>query len=189
LLDPHKGSVDVSVPTTGGRRRRAGIRIHRRASLRPESVTLRRNIPVTTVAQTLDDLRRSVSPAQLRRAIRQAEVLGLRTDGDEASESTRSELEDLFLRLCRRHRLPRPEVNVRIGRYEVDFLWREQRLIVETDGYRYHRGAQAFEDDRERDLELHSLGYDVRRFSYSQVTAAPQRVAAAITQALRPQPS
>ena len=55
---------------------------------------------------------------------------------------------------------------MRIGRYEVDFLWRPQRLVVETDGYRYHRGHQAFEDDHERDLELRALGYDVRRFSY-----------------------
>ncbi len=53
---------------------------------------------------------------------------------------TRSELEDRFLSLCQRHRLPRPEVNVQIGSYEVDFLWRAQRLVADTDGYRYHRG-------------------------------------------------
>ena len=43
-----------------------------------------------------------------------------------------------FLSLCRKHGLPKPEVNVRVGPYEVDFLWRGHRLIVETDGYATH---------------------------------------------------
>jgi hypothetical protein len=34
-----------------------------------------------------------------------------------AEELTRSELERRFLSLCRRHRLPTPEVNARVGRY------------------------------------------------------------------------
>jgi hypothetical protein len=29
----------------------------------------------------------------------------------------------MFLTLCRRHRLPQPEVNVKVERFEVDFLW------------------------------------------------------------------
>jgi very-short-patch-repair endonuclease len=121
-----------------------------------------------TPARTLADLRRALAPEQFRKAVRQAEFLGLdlrtiRTDG------TRSEAEGLFLRICRRHRIARPEVNARIGRYTVDFLWPEQRLVVETDGYVAHRGKQAFEDDRARELDLHALGYRVRRFTYRQV--------------------
>ncbi len=139
---------------------------------------------MTTPARTIADLRRIVSPARLRRAIRQAEVLGLRTGLDRPAEPTRSELEHLFLELCRRHRLPAPEVNVRIGRRVVDFLWRERRLVVETDGYRYHRGPTAFEDDHARDLALRTGGYDVLRFTYRQVTSEPARVANAISTAL-----
>jgi very-short-patch-repair endonuclease len=176
LLKPREGLIEVSVRSPGGRAQRREIRIHRRASLRADAVTCRLNIPVTTVAQTIADLRRSVSPAQLRRAIRRAEVLGLRT-GVEVSEGTRSELEDLFLRLCRRHKLPKPEVNVRIGSLEVDFLWRAERLVVETDGYRYHRGSQAFEDDHNRDLALRAAGFDVLHFTFRQVTDEPARVA------------
>jgi predicted transcriptional regulator of viral defense system len=100
LVEAPRGAVDVSVPTTGGRRRRAGIRLHRRASLPPRSVTERHRIPVTTPAQTIGDLRRVVPPAELRRAIRRAEMLGLRTGLENTSERTRSELEHLFLRLC-----------------------------------------------------------------------------------------
>jgi very-short-patch-repair endonuclease len=159
--------------------------VHRCVSLRPEMVVRRRNIPVTTPARTIADLGRAVTPAELRRAIRQAEVLGLRTGLSRPAAPTRSELEELFLRLCRGHRLAEPEVNVRIGPFEVDFLWREERVIVETDGYRYHRGSQAFEDDHGRDLELHALGYLVHRFTYRQVTEMPQRVAVAVREALR----
>jgi very-short-patch-repair endonuclease len=76
--------------------------------------------------------------------------------------------------------MPLPEVNPRVGPYEVDFLWRHQALIVETDGYRYHRGRQAFEDDRVRDLELRLLGYDVLRFTHRQLTNEPGEVATAL---------
>ena len=32
----------------------------------------------------------------------------------------------------------RPRVNARVGGYEVDFFWPEQKFAVEVDGYRYH---------------------------------------------------
>lgn len=185
LLDPADGPVHVSIQTAAGRHRRQGIRLHRRTSLDRRSVTQRRGIPVTAPAQTIADLKGMVTPARLRRALRQAEVLGYPTGLDVAPERTRSELEDLFLRLCRRHGIPTPEVNVRIAGREVDFLWRPQRVVAETDGYRYHRGSVAFEDDHDRDLDLRAAGYDIVRLTYRQVSANPARVAASITDALR----
>lgn len=104
--------------------------------------------------------------------------------GPEPGDRTRSELERLFLRLCRLHRVPVPEVNVRVGPFLVDFLWRDRRLVVETDGYRYHRGWHAFEDDRTRDLRLRILGYEVIRLSFRQVVDEPERVAAVLKGAL-----
>lgn len=74
---------------------------------------------------------------------------------------------------------------MRIGHFTVDFVWIDRRVIVETDGYRYHRGKAAFEDDRARDLELRALGYEVVRLSYRQVTEEPERVAAVLRGALR----
>lgn len=93
------------------------------------------------------------------------------------ADLTRSELERRFLLLCRRHRLPTPEVNVRVGPFIVDFLWRDKRLIVETDGYRFHRGRSAFEGDRARDVELKLRGYEVVRFTYRQVVERASPVA------------
>jgi very-short-patch-repair endonuclease len=71
-------------------------------------------------------------------------------------------------------------VNVRIGPYEVDFLWREQALVVETDGFRHHGNRIAFESDRARDVQLHALGYRVVRFTYRQVREEPSAVAASL---------
>jgi very-short-patch-repair endonuclease len=62
------------------------------------------------------------------------------------TDRTRTELEQRMLALCRRHRLPRPEVNVKLDRFEVDFLWRDQRLVVEVDGWGSHRTRTAFEE-------------------------------------------
>lgn len=194
LLPQTGGRVDVTVPGYGGRARREGIRLHRSRSLLPAAVTLRSGIPVTTPARTISDLRRAavrsgreglIPPGELRRAIRQANVLGLTIGEDARRDRTRSDLERAFLRLCHRHRLPRPEVNVRVGRHLVDFLWRERMLVVETDGYRYHRGRAAFEDDRARDLELRTQGFEVVRLAEKQVHDDSKQVATALRRLLQ----
>jgi very-short-patch-repair endonuclease len=179
LLRPLSGPIDVSVPTRGGRQRRAGLRVHRTASLlaAPGSIALRDRIPVTSVVRTISDLQGSVAPRLVRRATRQAEILGLLGGIDLETDGTRSDLERDFLKLCRVHGLPTPEVNVRLGRWTVDFLWPREKVAVETDSYRYHRGSVAFEDDHARDLDLRQRGCEVRRFTYRQILNEPERVA------------
>lgn len=186
FLTRKDGPIDISVPTRAGRARRPGIRLHRRAALGPSALTRRFRIPVTKPVQTVADLRGCVSDKELRRAIRQANVLGLPIGSETGRDPTRSDLERDFLRLCRRFRLPLPEVNVRVGPYLVDFLWRDRRLVVETDGYRFHRGRIAFEDDHARDLDLRALGHDVRHFTYRQVHEEPAKVATDLREDLGP---
>jgi very-short-patch-repair endonuclease len=91
--------------------------------------------------------------------------------------ATRSELEDRFLTLCRRHRLPVPEVNVLLLDFEVDALWRPQRLVAELDGFAYHRHRAAFERDRARDAALQAVGYRVVRFTHRRLEREPDAVA------------
>ena len=50
-----------------------------------------------------------------------------------------SELQQRFLALCARFGLPRPAEEVEIDGHDVDFLWPAERLVVETDGWRFHR--------------------------------------------------
>ncbi len=165
------------MPGLGGKPKRPGIRLHRSRTLARTRTVRRLGIPVTTPARTIADLRRVVPAKLVGSAIRQAEVIGLDIPDDVEADSTRSELERRFLGVCRRHQLPPPQVNARLGRFVVDFLWPDQHLIVETDGYRFHRGRQAFEDDRARDLDLQLRGFTVFRITYRQLTQDPAGVA------------
>jgi hypothetical protein len=109
--------------------------------------------------------------------MRQAELKGHRLAGVE-SDRTRSDLESLFLAVIHPHRdrIPPPEVNVKLGRWTVDFLWRREKLVVETDFWTYHRGSVAWQDDHARDLDLRSAGYAVLRYTDLQLEDEPTRV-------------
>jgi very-short-patch-repair endonuclease len=124
---------------------------------------------VTTPSRTLTDLHRLIPQPQFAAAMQQAEFLGLPIDQRLEPDKTRSELEARFLTLCRRHRLPKPDVNVRVASFTADFLWPKHNLIVELDGYRAHSGRAAFESDRRRDMQLKRLGYEVVRLTWRQV--------------------
>jgi len=156
---------------------------------------------VTTPARTLLDLATSLTRRQLERALDQSEILRLfdlsSFDALMASHAgergvaalraaldrhtagttlTKSELEERFLALCDDAALARPRVNSHVEGLEVDFAWPQHRLIVETDGWRYHRTRAQFENDRRRDAALARAGYHTLRFSHHQITTAPDEV-------------
>ena len=58
---------------------------------------------------------------------------------------------------------------MKIGRWTVDFLWREAGLVVEVDAYSTHSSPWAFERDRRKDAELTARGITVQRFSADAV--------------------
>jgi hypothetical protein len=178
------GPIDVVVPFERRPSPRAGIRTHRSRSLPPGTVVRRDGIPVTNPARTIADMRRVAAGSEIRSMVRKAEVLGLRTELAPPKEPTRSDLEDLFLGFCERYGFPRPLVNQEIAGLEVDFSWSDRRVAVETDGYGFHRGAQAFENDHERDLDLRSAGYDVVHLTWRQLTHRPDRCATVVAAAL-----
>jgi very-short-patch-repair endonuclease len=187
MLAASGGPIEVTVSADTGRSRRPGIAIRRSRTLTERVQTRRHGIPVTRPARTLRDLRRVVAPDVHQRAVRRALDLRLVREEDLGfpPDLTRSELERMFLRLCRRRRLPIPEVNARVAGYEVDFLWRDSFLIAETDGFRHHRSRAAFESDRARDAHLQSLGFRVLRFTYRQIRESPERVAESLRSLLR----
>jgi very-short-patch-repair endonuclease len=96
----------------------------------------------------------------------------------------RSDLEEDFFALVHRHRLPLPETNVKLGRWEVDFFWHSPKLVVEADSFLYHRGSISFENDYARDLDLRAAGFTVLRFNDKQLEDEPERVAGLIREAL-----
>ena len=91
-----------------------------------------------------------------------------------------------MLSVTRSANLPRPEVNAWIvlpdneGAIQGDFVWREQRLIVETDGHSFHGTRQAFERDRRRDQRLTMHGWRVVRVTSRKLKYRPHEVAAVL---------
>ena len=102
--------------------------------------------------------------------------------------SLASELERLFLELCRDAGLPRPQVNVLVAGIVVDMVWHESRLVVELDGHSYHRTRKAFEDDRIRDATLQAAGYRVIRITHRRLEQEPAGVVELLRVLLSPSP-
>jgi hypothetical protein len=210
LRRTQRAAVDVTTLTQRGRKR-PGIDAHRAKGLAAADVTVVRGIPCTTVPRTLLDLAEVLDRRGLERAIERAEQLRLfdltaveealeRAEGRPGASKlqdllgcdlrrpklTKRELEERFLRLCNEAELPQPQVNVWIpfaegDGVEADFLWREQRLAVETDGWETHGTRQAFERDRLRDQRLAVAGWRVIRFTWRQIAEEPARVATTVT--------
>ncbi len=189
--------------------RRHGICIHRVASLEATDVDVLDEIPILTPARTLLDLAAQVGPAPLEFAVAQARILGLVTD-EQLHEQvvrnrgrrgvrrlrhllerelgpalTRSEAERRFLRTVRSADLPEPGANVDVNGVTVDFLWSQERLIVEVDGFAFHSDRAQFERDRLRDAELAAQGYSVIRVTWRQLVDQPEAVLARLRRALR----
>jgi very-short-patch-repair endonuclease len=93
-------------------------------------------------------------------------VLALHEPG---TTRTLSELEEAFLAFCEKHGFPRPEVNVSIEGYLCDFVWREQRVIVETDGRRAHGTARAQRRDPVKDADLQIAGWRIVRVTWERL--------------------
>jgi very-short-patch-repair endonuclease len=86
----------------------------------------------------------------------------------------------MFLRLCRRGGLAKPEVNVPLDvgglQLRPDFLWRDARLIIETDSRKYHGTGSAFELDRHREQRFYAVGWQVVRCTWRQVEHEPHEL-------------
>jgi Protein of unknown function (DUF559) len=198
------------VTTTETRRRgNARIRIHRTRRIGIADRATADGIPTTSIPRTLLDLAEVVDRRTLSRAFEEADRLGLlrlrdlekqyelsngrhrrRLFGSVLAAHTlppdvRSELERRFLELCEREGIAPPAVNVLVAGHVVDCLWPAERLVVELDGFAYHRTRAAHERDHERDTALAIAGFSVLRFSWSQVRDRPQTVAAALRPRLR----
>ena len=201
---------DAVTVTLVGRqvRSRDGIRVHHARRLAPPDIARVHGIPVTGPGRTLLDLATCLGRRDLSRAVEQAEVLKLVHGGwldpllsrhprhrggaalrdviraADAPAMTRSEAERRLLELGRAARLPAPEVNERLHGYEVDFLWRAPKLVVEIDGYAFHSSRSAFERDRRRDAALMRAGCRVVRFTGRRLAGEPEAIVATLACAL-----
>jgi very-short-patch-repair endonuclease len=202
LIEDDQRVIDIT--TTGGRGSLEAIRVHRR-TLDP---TRHDGLPVTTVEQTLVDLAGQLTTRQLERAVDEAHRRGHRLAAQDrrgrkgasflnalaartlqGHTLTRSELEERFLKLTRGAQIPDPELNASIEGFLVDAVWRDQRVVIELDGARYHDQPGVRADDRRRDAALTIAGWRVIRYGWADIKVHAERTARELTALLATIPS
>lgn len=201
-LLPLSGELHVTVPRA--RPHRNGITLHRSKPLDPRDHGTIERIPVTNIGRSLLDFAEIATARELERAFDEARTQRLIKDlsdvlarhpGRRGARAlaplagapillTQSEAEELFLALIRKAGLPLPEVNVRIGRWQLDFFWRTEGLNVEIDGHRYHSLEKQIARNHVRDADLEANKIRVRRVTARELTTAPEAVIARVALAL-----
>jgi very-short-patch-repair endonuclease len=208
LCPSEPGPVTLIVVGSEAGRSRAGITVHRLPTLDPRDTRRRSSLPVTSPARTLLDRAAGLPDRRLERELDEALVRRLTSrtaireilhryprrpgtprlqeliDPARTTTFTRAESEERMLALVRRGQLPAPETNVLMESIEVDFLWRDERVIVEVDGWASHGTQAAFERDRPRDARLENEGWRVIRITWRQLTKEPEAVLVTIATAL-----
>jgi very-short-patch-repair endonuclease len=199
------GLIDVTIKGRAGKPGPQGVRVHSTLSLETNDVAEVDAIPVTSLAWTVVDYAGIAHRQQLRSVLEALERRGLYIgrELDELRERApnrkgvkavraviaemtgpapwlQSELEAIFREVIRGSDLPDYEANVMVEGEVVDALWRKERVIVELDGYAFHKSRARFEADRRRDAKLQVAGYRVLRVTQERLTNEPQAVLAEI---------
>jgi very-short-patch-repair endonuclease len=195
--------VEVTVPRSAHRVDREGVRTRRR-DLTPMDVVERDGLLVTTLPLTVVEAatRRGGGPKLLDRALQRHTQLPalwsahLRNRGrhgspaarrllQAADDGARSEAERTLVRLLRTSGITGWTVNRQIAGYEVDILFREERVVIEIDGFAFHSDADTFQRDRSRQNAIALAGYQILRFTWLDLVEYPERVLAEIRRAIR----
>lgn len=154
-------------------------------------VSLRRLVEQAAVLRLLDVTEIDLVLARGRRrgAPRLREILYAWRVEDKAIPHLRSPLEARLLPLLAKEGLPRPRCNVQlridVHDLEVDLLWDEHQLVIETDGEQTHGTRVAFQRDRWRDQLLTAAGYRTARITWKQIEDEPTAVVSRIARMLR----
>nr|MDT0663491.1 hypothetical protein [Micromonospora sp. DSM 115978] len=135
---------------------------------------------------------RLVTTGELAKALDQMpqvprrELIRLTIDDVAGGAEALSEID--FVRLCRRHQLPPPDLQERRSDGEgrnryLDAYWREWRLHVEIDGA-HHMDARQWAADMHRQNEVWLTGDRILRFTAFDVRTRPAFVASQLHAAL-----
>jgi very-short-patch-repair endonuclease len=210
LWDLAKTSPAEVEVTVVGRdcRSRDGLRVHTVTRLDARDRGRRSGIPITSPARTVIDVSATAGYGEAERIIAEASALKLTNEQQILAAAdrvpnragvalvrailgqpggprrTRSDGERALLSLIRAARLPVPATDVPLLGFTADFLWAEQRIIVELDSYPAHGHRAAFERDHRRDIVHRDAGYEVLRFTGRQLEQDPFYVLAVIARAL-----
>ena len=94
---------------------------------------------------------------------------------------TRSEFERRFVEQLVAAGLPRPATGWNEVGHELDVYWPESRFGVELDSFKTHGSRDAFERDRERDLDFALAGVRTVRVTERQFHREPEAIVDRVT--------
>ena len=201
--------VHVVVPTSRRVRTQPGLVVHRSGSVQESDVWVRDGLTLARVERALVDLVREAPRREVGTAVCAALQRGLTTGErireaatrtcllprcrwfarllDEAAGGAESVGELDLLRLCRRHRLPPPRLQARLGRRRRSDLGRpELGVYVGVDSLLYRVAVEDWRADLERHNEImvETGGICLLRFTVRQIREEPETVARILRQAL-----
>jgi very-short-patch-repair endonuclease len=207
--------IDVIAPVEAGRKI-DGVKRRFVPSPPPGQVVAVDAIPCTSISRTIVDMAGKLRRSALSRIVEQAAVLRKLDVPEidsilaehprrgakrlvavlepwrrySTGSRIRSRMEAKLLPLLSLHDLPIPQTNVRLRlhgeAFEVDFLWPDHKVIVETDGGRFHENPLAEARDGHRNRVLARAGYKVPRIGWNELTADPEGTISEIRRFLRP---
>jgi hypothetical protein len=184
-LEPREIEIRAGIPCTTASRTLVDM------AARVGQKSLRRLVEQAAVLRMLDvgEVDRILSRGRRRGAPQLRTVLSAWRSEGEKVPTLRSLLEARLFPALIEAGLPRPRCNVGLTidghRLEVDLLWKEQRLAIETDGEETHGTPAAFQHDRWRDQVLMAAGYRVGRATWRQLDEEPSAVVARIKRMLQ----
>lgn len=204
----HQPTPAISVPRNRGRARYRGVQVHRRTV---DETEVRDGMRVTTVLRTvldcaatltledavvvaesalrqglvtLEELREAATRVRGRQAKRVRRVVAL---ADPASGSVLETLLRILL-VCAGLAPDLTQFTVRDWRgrriARVDFVYLKARLIVEADGFEFHRERADYRKDRRRANAFCLADWGLLRFSYEDVRFFPDYVIETVRQEL-----
>lgn len=201
LVRSRPGRPEVTVATTNGRRR-PGLVVHRVAWLHELDLWTWQGVPVSSVPRVLLDIAARLPPEDLCRACHEAWIRHRHRGSPPQIEAciarnphkpgarklrlamgadvTLSTLEDEFVALLARHRLPAARTNVDHAGDKVDCHWPERGVTIELLSYRFHGSRRAFEADVARRRRSSHVA-----FTYGDVFERAAATAAEVRRALQ----
>jgi very-short-patch-repair endonuclease len=199
--------VDVIAPVEGGRKIR-GVRRRFAPPPGPSEIEVQGGVPTTNPSRTIVDNAGILGRGTMSEVIEEAAALARLDipridailDGPPRRGARmllrllepwrrykpgihlRSRMEAKLLPLLTRHGLPIPECNVTVRltgeAFEVDFLWRRAKVVVETDGGKHHDNPMAGERDSHRNRVFAKSGYFIPRLGWEDLRDRPDAVMA-----------
>jgi Protein of unknown function (DUF559) len=197
LIDHAPRVIEVSTPrkikSTGG------VKVYGR---RNHDRYFEKDLPVTSIPQTLVDLAATSNLKIVRRALaqldyrRQLDLQDLEaleaicSNGRPGSNLLRKALkihqpelahtngpfEANFLEWCERWKVPVPSFNTRLHGVLVDAHWPGSKLVVELDGGGNHSSRAQLHRDKQNDLTLRRHGITVYRYDWHQLREQGPRI-------------